>query len=94
MTELNQVFDGDLAERVFLIASAIFVAFYAGGILLMQRTQLGPAARCFRPRPQEPRCSSLWRSPPLPADFGGPTQRMPAIARRRFHPSSCKALST
>jgi hypothetical protein len=39
MTELNQVFDGDLAERVFLIASAIFVAFYAGGILFMQRTR-------------------------------------------------------
>jgi hypothetical protein len=39
MTELNQVFDGDLAERVFLVASVIFVALYACGILYMQRTQ-------------------------------------------------------
>ena len=39
MTELNQVFDGDLAERVFLIVSVIFVALYACGILLMQRTE-------------------------------------------------------
>jgi hypothetical protein len=39
MTEFNQVFDGDLAERVFLIASVIFVALYAFGILFMQRTQ-------------------------------------------------------
>lgn len=31
MTELNQVFDGDLAERVFLIASIIFVVLYACG---------------------------------------------------------------
>ena len=38
MTELNQVFDGDLAEHMFLIASVIFAALYAGGILLMQRT--------------------------------------------------------
>jgi hypothetical protein len=35
MTELNQVFDGDLAERVFLIVSVIFAALYACGILLM-----------------------------------------------------------
>jgi hypothetical protein len=39
MTELNQVFDGDLAERVFLIVSVIFVVLYACGILLMQRTE-------------------------------------------------------
>jgi hypothetical protein len=38
MTELNQVFDGDLAERVFLIVSVIFAALYACGILLMQWT--------------------------------------------------------
>ena len=39
MTELNQVFDGDLAERVFVIVSVIFVVLYACGILLMQRTE-------------------------------------------------------
>src|SRR5450631_2806517 len=39
MTELDQVFDGDLAERVFLIGSVIFVALYTCGILFMQRTQ-------------------------------------------------------
>ena len=39
MTELNQVFDGDLAERAFLIVSVIFVVLYACGILLMQRTE-------------------------------------------------------
>ena len=39
MTEFNQVFDGDLAERVFLIVSVIFVALYACGILLLQRTE-------------------------------------------------------
>jgi hypothetical protein len=39
MTELNQVFDGDLAERVFLIVSVIFVVLYACGILLLQRTE-------------------------------------------------------
>lgn len=45
MTELNQVFDGDLAERVFLIASIIFVVLYACGILLLQQTE----ARARRP---------------------------------------------
>jgi len=39
MTELNQVFDGDLAERVFLIVSVIFVVLYACGILLLQRAE-------------------------------------------------------
>jgi hypothetical protein len=39
MTEFNQVFDGGLAERIFLIVSVIFVALYACGILLMQRTE-------------------------------------------------------
>jgi hypothetical protein len=39
MTEFNQVFDGDLAERVFLIVSVIFVVLYACGILLLQRTE-------------------------------------------------------
>jgi hypothetical protein len=36
MTEFSQVFDGDLAEHVFFIASVIFAALYAGGIFLMQ----------------------------------------------------------
>jgi len=36
MTEINQVFDGDLAEHVFIIASVFFAALYACGILLMQ----------------------------------------------------------
>ena len=40
MTELNQVFDGDLTERVFLILSAIFAILYAGGILFMQRASV------------------------------------------------------
>ena len=39
MSELDQVFDGDLAEQVFLIVSVIFVALSACGILLMQRTK-------------------------------------------------------
>jgi hypothetical protein len=39
MTALYQVFDGDLAERVFLIVSVIFVVLYACGILLMRRTE-------------------------------------------------------
>jgi len=39
MTELNQVFDGDLAERVFLIVSVIFVVLYACGILLVLLTE-------------------------------------------------------
>jgi hypothetical protein len=39
MSELNQVFDGDLAEHVFLIVSVIFVVLYVGGFLLMQRTE-------------------------------------------------------
>jgi hypothetical protein len=39
MTELNQVFDGDLAERVFLIVSVIFVVLYACGIVVLQRTE-------------------------------------------------------
>jgi len=47
MTELNQVFDGDLAERVFLIVSVIFVALYACGILLMQRTETGSHRTVF-----------------------------------------------
>jgi hypothetical protein len=48
MTEINQVFDGDLAERVFLIASTIFVAFYAGGILLTQWTKAGSRRTVFQ----------------------------------------------
>jgi hypothetical protein len=48
MTELNQVFDGDLAERVFLIGSVIFVALYAGGILLMQQTRAGSRRTAIR----------------------------------------------
>ena len=47
MTELNQVFDGDLAERVFLIVSVIFVVLYACGILLMQRTEAGARRTVF-----------------------------------------------
>ena len=42
MTELNQVFDGDLAERVFLIISIIFVVLYACGILLIRDRSQGP----------------------------------------------------
>ena len=52
MTELNQVFDGDLAEQVFLIGSIIFFFLYACGILLIQRPKLGPAERYFMARPQ------------------------------------------
>ena len=48
MTELNQLFDGNLAERVFLIASAIFIAFYAGGILLVQRSKAGSRRTVFQ----------------------------------------------
>jgi hypothetical protein len=47
MTELNQVFDGDLAERVFLIVSAIFVALYACEVLLVQRTEAGARRTAF-----------------------------------------------
>ena len=39
MTEFNQVFDGGLAERVFLIVSIIFMVLYACGILFMWRTE-------------------------------------------------------
>ena len=39
MTEFNQVFDGNLAEQVFLIVSVIFAILYAGGIILMQWTE-------------------------------------------------------
>lgn len=48
MTEFNQVFDGDLAERVFLIASVIFAALYACGILLIQRTGTRPRHTVFQ----------------------------------------------
>ena len=48
MTEFNQVFDGDLAELVFLIASVIFVVLYAGGILLMQQTRAGSRRAVFQ----------------------------------------------
>ena len=48
MTELNQVFDGDLAERVFLIVSIIFVVLYACGILLLQRTEARARPTAFR----------------------------------------------
>ena len=39
MTEFNQVFDGGLAERVFVIVSIIFMILYACGILFMWRTE-------------------------------------------------------
>ena len=39
MTEFNQVFDGSLAERVFVIVSIIFMVLYACGILFMWRTE-------------------------------------------------------
>ena len=51
MTELYQVFDGDLAERVFLIVSVIFVVLYACGILL-SGPKLGPAGQYFMARPR------------------------------------------
>lgn len=41
MTELNQVFDGDLAERVFIIGSIIFVALFACGIFLQRPIEAG-----------------------------------------------------
>ena len=47
MTELIQVFDGGLAQQVFLIGSAIFVALYACAILFLQRTQTGPRRTVF-----------------------------------------------
>ena len=40
MNELNEVFDGDLAERVFLAASVSFIVLYACGILLMWRIKV------------------------------------------------------
>ena len=48
MTKLNQVFDGDLPERVFLIGSVIFAALYAGGILFMQRTRVKSRRMVFQ----------------------------------------------
>jgi hypothetical protein len=36
MPELN-IFDGGLAERVFLIGSMVFIALYAAGILFLRR---------------------------------------------------------
>jgi len=48
MTEFDQVFDGDLAERVFLLVSVIFVALYVGGILLMQQTRAGSRRRAIQ----------------------------------------------
>jgi hypothetical protein len=47
MTEFIQVFDGDLAQQVFLIVSLIFVALYACGILFLQRTETGPRRTVF-----------------------------------------------
>jgi hypothetical protein len=47
MTELNQVFDGDLAERVFLILSVTFVSLYACGIFFMQWTEARSSPRVF-----------------------------------------------
>lgn len=45
MNEFNEVFDGDLAERVFLVASVGFVALYACGILLLWRITPVPHLR-------------------------------------------------
>lgn len=45
MNEFNEVVDGDLAERVFLVASVGFVTLYACGILLMWRIKAVPHPR-------------------------------------------------
>ena len=48
MIELYQLLDGNLAQRAFLIASAGFVAFYACGILLVQRSKTGSRRTVFQ----------------------------------------------
>ncbi len=50
MTEFDQVFDGDLAERAFLIISAIFAIVYAAAIILLPRTGLRFRQTVFRRR--------------------------------------------
>jgi hypothetical protein len=50
MTELNQVFDGDLSVRVFLAISAVFIALYVGGILALRWTVTKPRRPVFRVR--------------------------------------------
>lgn len=48
MTELYQLLDGNLAERVFLIASVGFIAFYACGILLVQWSEADSRRTVFQ----------------------------------------------
>ena len=50
MTEFNQVFDGGLAERVFVIVSIIFMILYACGILFMWRTESRSRRTAFHGR--------------------------------------------
>ena len=95
MTEINQVFDGDLAERVFLIASAIFVAFYAGGILLTQWTKAGSRRTAFQAKTAVTALFFALALTAVASGFWRPNgRRVPSIARRRFHPSNFKGRST
>jgi hypothetical protein len=48
MNELDQVFDGDLAERTFFIISAIFAIVYAAAIILMPQVGLWYGRTVFR----------------------------------------------
>jgi hypothetical protein len=47
MTEFNQVFDGDLAERVFIIGSILFAALFAAGIFLQRPVVTGARRMAF-----------------------------------------------
>ena len=47
MTEFNQVFDGDLAERIFIVGSIIFAALFAGWIFLQRPVETGARRMAF-----------------------------------------------
>jgi len=50
MTEFDQVFDGDLAQRAFFIVSAIFGIMYATAAIFMSRVGHGSGRKVFRRR--------------------------------------------
>lgn len=85
MTEFNQVFDGDLAERVFIIGSIIFLTLSVGGIFLRRPVE-GQSRRMDLPG--KAATAALFLAVTIPAMFGVIGLFNSASSKAAFSPAS------
>ena len=85
MSEFNQVFDGGLAERVFLILSIVFMLVYAGIVLFIWRTAAQSSRSALHPRTA---IMALFLAVAISAVIGGLWLFGPTSGRAAHEPAS------